>query len=130
MARHAAGHRVDRELHRDTPLLQLIVELPHLVLRLSDGHAVAGNDYDEVRLLQHLSAPLDRFFLVDLLISTGLGLLCLPESAEEHVQERTVHRPAHDDRQDEATGPIQSTGGDQELVVEHEPHRHRRQTGI
>ena len=40
-------------------LLELIVELAHLVLRLGHRHAVAGDDHDQVGLLQHL-APRPR----------------------------------------------------------------------
>jgi hypothetical protein len=54
---------MDRELDRDAALLQLIVELAHLVLRLRDSHAVAGNDDDEARLLEHLRGAFDRLDL-------------------------------------------------------------------
>ncbi len=52
------------------------------------------------------------------------------ESAEQHVGERAVHGLAHDDREDQAGRTVQGSGGDQQLVVEHEAHRHGRQTGV
>ena len=45
MARHAAGNGVNGEFHRDAPLCELVVQLPHAVLGLRDGHSVAGNDH-------------------------------------------------------------------------------------
>ena len=69
MSGHPARDRMDGELHRDSPLLQLVVELAHLVLGLRHGHAVAGNDHDQVGLLQHLGRALDRLRLVDLLLA-------------------------------------------------------------
>ena len=44
VAGHAAGHRMDRELHLHAALDQQLAQLPHLVLRLRDRHAVAGHD--------------------------------------------------------------------------------------
>ncbi len=41
---HAAGHRVDGELHVDAFFGQRVVQLAHAVLGLGHGHAVAGND--------------------------------------------------------------------------------------
>src|SRR5213082_2308508 len=38
VTRHPAGDRMNRELHRVAPLLQLIVELSHFVQRLRDRH--------------------------------------------------------------------------------------------
>ena len=46
VAGHAAGDRMDGELHVDAALRQLLVEIVHPVLRLRDGHAVSGNDDD------------------------------------------------------------------------------------
>ncbi len=54
----------------------------------------------------------------------------LAEGAEQHVGERAVHRLAHDHRQDEARRAVERAGDDQQLVVEHEAHRHRRQPGV
>ena len=48
---HAAGDRMDRELHVDAALGELVVELADPVLRLRDRHAVAGDDDDAGRAL-------------------------------------------------------------------------------
>ena len=48
VARHAAGDRMDRELHVDAALGELVVEIAHAMLRLRDRHAVAGDDDDAV----------------------------------------------------------------------------------
>src|ERR1700722_14240903 len=53
VAGHAAGHRMDREAHRYTAIDQQLHQLPHLVLRLRHGHAIAGNDDDFLRERHH-----------------------------------------------------------------------------
>ena len=121
---------MNRELHRDAALLQLIVELTDFVLRLRDRHAVAGNDHDQARLLEHLGGALDRLRLVDFLLAGRLSVLHLTEGTEQHVRERSVHRVAHDDGEDETARPVERTGGDEQLVVEHESHRHGGQAGV
>ena len=123
MARHAAGDRVNGELHRDAPFVQLVVELAHLVLGLGHGHPVAGNNHHEARLFQDLRGPFDRFGLVDLLLPAFVrDLPHLTEGPEQHVGERAVHRLAHDDGEDETARSVEGARRDQELVVEHEAH--------
>ena len=46
VAGHPSGDRMDRVLHLDAALLELIGEFAHAVLRLRDRHAVAGHDDD------------------------------------------------------------------------------------
>ena len=53
-----------------------------------------------------------------------------PNAAEQHVAERAVHRPAHDERQEEARRAVQSAGDDQDVVAEHEPHGRPGQPGV
>ena len=60
VAGHAAGHRVNRELHVDAALGELVVELAHAMLRLRDRHAVAGDDHDAARVLEDVGHVLRR----------------------------------------------------------------------
>ncbi len=48
VAGHAAGDGVNAELHVDAAFGEDVVEFADFVLRLGDGHAVAGNDDDRV----------------------------------------------------------------------------------
>ncbi len=64
------------------------------------------------------------------LLGAALAGLNLPEAAEQHVGERAVHGLAHDDREDQARGTVEGPGGDQQLVVQDEAHRHGRQAGV
>jgi hypothetical protein len=74
--------------------------------------------------------PFDRFRLVDLLFAARFRLLDLTERAEQHIGERSVHRFAHDDREDEPAGSVECAGCDEQFVVEDESHRDPRQPGV
>ena len=99
VARHAAGDGVDRVLDLDALLLELVGEFADAVLRLRDGHAVAGHDDHLVRVREH------RRDVVDARGADGpacrrRGTPPAPaatdaERAEEHVGDRAVHRFAH-----------------------------------
>ena len=56
--------------------------------------------------------------------------LLLPEGPEQDVGERPVHRLRHVHREDEARRPVECPGDDQQLAVEHEPHRGGREAGV
>ena len=121
---------MDGELHFDAALGELIVQLANPMLGLRHGHAVAGNDHDERGLLQNLRGAFDGFFFVRTFFAAGSRGLHLAECAEQHIRERAVHRPAHDDRQDQAAGAVERAGGDQQIVAQHKAHRHGRQPGV
>jgi hypothetical protein len=118
---------MDRELHVDAALGQLVVELVHAVLRLRDRHPVAGNDHDAIGVREDVGDVLRRRALHGLRLARAGGRLHLPERAEEHVGERPVHRLAHDHREDEARRSVERARDDEQLVVEHEAHRDGRQ---
>ena len=100
------------------------------MLRLRHGHSVAGNDDHGASLFQNLRRAFDGFFLVGPLFTASRSGLHLAERAEQHIHERTVHRPAHDDRQNQTARAIQRAGRDEQIVSQHKPHRHGRQPGV
>src|SRR6185437_16303777 len=63
VTRHAPGHRVNRELHRDATIDEQLAQLPNLVLRLGYRHAVAGHHNHFLRKGHHDTdiGGLDRF---------------------------------------------------------------------
>jgi hypothetical protein len=118
VAGHAAGHRVDGEGHLGAVLLEQVAELADHVLRLGDGHAVAGDEHDRLRGLEDEVGVVgdDR---LDLALDLG-GLLGGAEAGEQHVRQRAVHGLAHDVREDDARGTDQRAGHDQQVVVDRE----------
>ena len=121
---------MDGELHLHAFLGQGVVQLADAVLGLGHGHAVAGDDDHGPGGRHDLGGVFGRGALGRALLGAALAGLNLPESAEQHVGERAVHRLAHDDREDQARGAVEGPGGDQQLVVQHEAHRHGRQAGV
>ncbi len=116
-------HRVYGELHIHAPFRQQVVQFADLVLRLRNRHAITRNNHHRTRIAQDprrffrsCRAHRARF------LRSGARLQ-LPESAEEHVGERSVHRPAHYDRQNETGRPVKRTGDNQQLVVQRKTHR-------
>ena len=91
--RHAAGHRVDGELHLDPGFLEDRGHFPHLVLGMGHGHAVTRDD-DDLRGVTHhrrrietgefLHAAADRFAR-----TTG------HHRGEQDVGDRPVHGLGH-----------------------------------
>ena len=92
MARHAASHGMNSELHVNTTLCERVVKLAHFVLCLSYGHAVARNDHHGVGRAK------DRRCFFGCSRVNRAGLLCggtgglhLPERPKQNIRERTVH---------------------------------------
>jgi hypothetical protein len=102
VARHAAGHWVDREPHLDAAPHQDVGELADLVLRLSRGGTEARNDDDQAGRVEQEGRLLWARGPHRQLLRPS-GRLLAAEAAEQDVRERPVHRPAHDDRQQETT---------------------------
>ena len=100
-----------------------VVELANFVLRLRDGHAVAGDDDHFVGGRENGGGLLGRG-AVNWLGFRGAGScdLHLTEGAEEDVGEGTVHRFRHDDGEDESGGTVECAGDDQEFVLQNESH--------
>ena len=97
VARHAAGHRVDRVLDLDPARLEQLRELAHRVLRLRDRQAVARHD-DHARGIRKL----DRR-IVDTELPDGAALaarrhraFAAAESAGDDVHDRAVHGVGHE----------------------------------
>ena len=118
------------ELHFHAFFRQRVVQFADAMLGLGHGHAVAGNDDHASGGRHDLRRVFGRGALGRALFGVRLAGLDLPESPEQHVGERTIHRLAHDDREDQAGRTVQRPGGDQQFVVEHEAHRHGRQAGV
>ena len=53
-----------------------------------------------------------------------------PERPEQHVAERAVHRPAHDDGEDDPGRAVERPGHDQQLDVEHDAQGGGREAGV
>src|SRR6059058_2312653 len=90
---------------------------------------IPGYDH-EVGLLEQLRRPFGRFLHPRLLLSDGDRLLHRPEGPEQHVGERPVHGPAHDDGKDQPARAVQRPRGHEQLVVEHKAHRDGREAGV
>ena len=110
-------------------------EIAHRVLRLGDGHAVAGDDDDRLRRGEHVDRVLDAR-LVDAgarreaARGGNARRVGRAERAEEHVGERAVHRLAHHHREQEARGAVERAGDDEHVVAEREARRRRGETGV
>ena len=129
MARHAACHRVDGELHRHAAVDEELRHLPHLVLRLGHRHAVARHDNDLLRE-GHRDAGVAG---VDGLLRTrdGAGGCAagVTEAREQHVAEAAVHRLRHQLRQQRTGRAHHRTGDDHGGVLRDEAFERYRQTG-
>ena len=110
------------------PLLgQGLVELAHRVLRLRDRHAVARHDDHLLRVLHDERGVVGRARLEGLVGVVGGAHRCgLAEAAQDHRDERAIHRPAHDVAQDGARAADQGTGDDQHRVLQREADARRR----
>ena len=131
VAGHAAGNRVDGEFYVYAALAEGIEKFADFVLRLRDGHAVAGYDDDFVGGGENsggfFGAGAANSLFFD---SPGSGDLHLTKGAEKNVGKRAVHRFRHDDGEDETGRAVEGAGDDEELAVEDEAHRGGRETGV
>ena len=116
MAKRTSAPRVAQELG----------DLVERVLRLGDRHAVAGHDDHALGVAagsRAVSAAVTLFDLALRVAARALGgrrALVGAEAAEDHAQERAVHRPAHDVAEDRAARADQRAGDDQQVVGQHE----------
>ena len=131
VAGHSSGDGMDAEVDVDAALGERIVEFADFVLRLRDGHAVAGDDDDFAGGAEDAGgffgggAADGRCFF-----RAGGGSLDLAEAAEEDVGEGAVHRLRHDDREDEAGRAVERAGDDEQLAVEDKAHRRGGESGV
>ena len=122
---------MNREPHVYATARQEFEHFLQLVLRLRDSHSIARNDDYIARRIQDLRG----FFRAGGM--HGLGFaggrradLQLSEGSEQDVGERPVHRAAHDNGQNESGRAVQRARHNQQLVVQHESHRGRRQSRV
>ncbi len=125
--RHAPGHRVDRVLDRHALGGELRGQLLHRVLRARHRQAVAGNDDHGLGVGEQECGVVGAAAADGLLlrVAADRGGLA-PEAAEDHADERPVHRLAHDVGQDRARGADQRAGDDQHRIVERKADARRR----
>jgi len=125
---------MDRVLHFDAFFLELVGQFADAVLRLRDGHAVAGHDDYLARVREHRRDVVDRRFAHDAACRgacrpTRRGRFHRPECTEEHVGHGSIHRFAHHERQERSRGAHERTGDDQDVVAERETRQGRGETG-
>ena len=131
VAGQAAGDRVDAEADVDALLAQLPGQLGDGVLRLRDGHAVAGGDHDRRRVGEQVGDLVG----LDLAVLAVVAVLAADravgaEAAGDDADERAVHRLAHDVAEDRTRRADERAGDDQQVVAEHEARGRRRPAGV
>ena len=129
---HAARDRMDRETHGRAVRFELVAKLLDLMLRLTQRHAVAGNDDDVFRILQGergfglglgLGFGRGRFFLL-----LG-GLVELDRLAEQDVHEVPVHSAAHDLGEQQTAGADDAADRDEQDVTDRHTRDRARHAG-
>ena len=129
MAGHPAGDRVDCVADLDSARFEQVGELPHVVLGLRDGHSVTGHEDDLVRVGEHHGDVVGGGRANGAAVGVGCSRSGawgdLAEGAEEHVRDRTVHRPSHHQREQRARRADEHSADDQDVVLELEAGRGR-----
>src|SRR5690242_21319223 len=102
---------MNAEFYVNAALGESIEELADFMLRLRYRHAIARNNHDLVRGSENCR----RFFRASaanraLFGNFACGNLHLAESPKEDIRERPVHGFAHDHRENETGGAVQSAG--------------------
>ena len=122
---------MDRVLDGHAALLELIRQLLHVVLRSGDGHAIARHEHDEAGECEQRRDVLNRGRVHRTAFLTGGSRRRHggAEPAEQHVEERPVHRTAHRDGEDRSRRPDERPAHDENVVAEHEPRGRCGQTG-
>jgi hypothetical protein len=127
---HAARDRVDRELDGHAALGELVVQLTDAVLGLRDGHAVAGDD-DDREACSIMAAAFSGVSALYSFCSPATAFCCTWPNAPKSTlpKERFIALHMMMERMRPA-GAVEGTGGDEELVVEHEAHRDGREARV
>ncbi len=107
-----------------------VVQFANLVLRLRHRHTVTGDHHHAARIAQNRGRFLGTRRPHRPRFLSGGRSLQLSEAAEQHIRERAVHGPAHDDRKNEARRSVESPRDDQELVIQRKAHRAGRKPGV
>ena len=134
MSGHAAGNGVDGELDFNAVfVMEVGGHFLNNVLRLSDGHAVTGNDDNFVGVFHDesgvfgISGLSDFYDAVILCLSAGgFGT----ETSEHNAGQRAVHCLYHNIRQNCAAGTHNRTDDNQQNVIEREADADSRPSGI
>ena len=133
MARHASGHRVDRVADLDPVGLQGVGHFTQGVLRLGHRHAISRHDDHRRGFLHEIGgvfrgAGFDRA-VVDH-AATAAATLLGAKTAQDDVEERTVHALTHDVGQDRAGRANQGAGDDQGGIGQGEANAASRPSGV
>ena len=108
-------------LHRDPTVFQDTRQLTHGMLCLRSGQTVTRNEDHFVRIRQLNSDVINTDFahlaLRALAHGHGRGAA---EGAKQNVCERTIHRPAHQDRKNESRESVERARYDQHVIRKHE----------
>src|SRR5678815_1696706 len=106
---------------RHPSLFECICQLAHRMLCLRCGHAIAGHEHDFV-CVGHLHCDVLQTYLAHSSLLTSGSIRCggTAEGPEQHVSHRTVHRPAHQDRENESGEAVEGTSNNQDVILQHE----------
>ena len=117
--RHSPGDGMNGEFHLAAAGLDLLGQLADLVLGMGDRHAVAG-DHDHAAGIGKLNGRIFNRDAADRFAFQRFGRAArrraAAERAEQHVRERAVHCPAHEDREDETARAVERAGDDEHVV--------------
>ena len=130
MAGHAAGDGVNRVANVDALGDQLLRHLFHRVLRARDGEAVSRNDDHALGVAEQERDVFRRTRPHLLLLGGCSRAFGRAEPAEDHADERAVHRLAHDVGQDRARRADERSRDDEQRVVQREADAGGRPPGV
>eukprot|EP00906_Rhabdomonas_costata_P036632 RCo051364 len=130
MPRHASSHGVDRKPELHPVRGEEAEHLRDSVLGLRNSHTVTRNKDHGLRIDKQLG----RLWGQDRGVGAGIADRHRPlpgaEASKQHADDVTVHRHAHDVRQDRPAAAHQRAHNDEQVVLQHEPISHGGPPGV